>query len=165
MVEPDTQLKKNIFVEANRMREEKGCKSFSYDDRLEKAAQVHATRLAEGKDRGHERLKERLGEAGFPVSLDCKISRRSMPVNYTEGITSQSDEVTPESLKILTSSGPGEAHYDDFYDPKITKIGIGVGLKGLGRMGNHMVIDYGIVCGGEIDPDDSIPIDLFDVVG
>jgi hypothetical protein len=69
-----------------------------------------------------------------------------MDANYTEGIVDQPDDVGDISLEALTHFGPGEGHYDDFYDPKINCIGIGIGLDGIGYMKNHLVLDYGVLC-------------------
>jgi hypothetical protein len=143
---PESRLKADLFAEANRMRAAKGRRPFAYDRRLEASAQAHAARLARGLDRGHERLRERLQEAGFPVSSSCRVSRRSMAANYTEGILDQPFEVVPGSLAGLVGGGPGEGHYEDFFDPKITRVGIGVGMGGVGYTKNHIVLDYGIIC-------------------
>lgn len=137
-------LTESILVEANVMRAKKDCRPFLRDERLEKAAQEHANDLAAGRARPHDGMEERIRRAGFPVSYDsCKISRKGMGANYTEGIVNGSDEVSPKYLEYLTSSGPGEGHYDDFYDPKITRVGIGVAS-------GHLVLDYGIDCEADL---------------
>jgi hypothetical protein len=135
------------------MRAAKGLNPFAYDQRLESSAQTHAADLAAGRAAPHENLLGRLQASGFPVSNACAISRRSMAANYTEGIVNQPDAVSPDSLQVLVDSGPGEAHYDDFYDPKITRVGVGVGAGGTGYLKNHLVLDYGIVCDENPFPD------------
>lgn len=146
------QLTQSILDKCNEMRVSKGVSAFLYDNRLEQSAQSHADQLAAGRARPHDNLMGRIKDSGFPVSSDCQISRRSMQANYTEGIVDQPDEPSEKSPGYLTSSGPGEGHYDDFYDRKITHIGIGIGL---GARMNYVVFDYGLICDGDepkIDP-------------
>ena len=140
---------KVIFDKSNEMRVAKGLPAFLYDDRLEKCAQGHADDLAAGRARPHDHLMERFNSCGFPISSKCQITRRSMQANYTEGIVDQPDSPSEKSPEYLTGSGPGEGHYDDFYDPKITHIGIGIGL---GARMNYVVLDYGIICDGDDEP-------------
>ena len=140
---------KVIFDKSNEMRVAKGLPAFLYDDRLEKSAQTHADALAAGHARPHDNLMGRIKDSGFPLSDKCRISRREMQANYTEGIVDQPDAPSEKSPEYLTSSGPGEGHYDDFYDKKITHIGIGIGL---GNRMNHVVWDYGLICDGDDEP-------------
>lgn len=137
---------KTIFDKSNTMRVAHGVPAFIYDDRLEQSAQSHADQLAAGRARPHDQLYERIKSSGFPISSDCQISRREMQANYSEGIVDQSDAPGTQSPVYLTGNDPNEGHYRDFFDPKITHIGIGIGL---GARMNYVVWDYGIVCGGD----------------
>lgn len=141
----------HIFERANEMREAKGCRPFIRDARLDKAAQKHADDMSAGRARPHDELRWRIYEyAGFPEE-PCHISRKAMMANYTEGIVGAGDSVGPDTLKILTHFGPGEGHYDDFYDPKIQYVGIGVSDK------NHLVLDYGVLCSVPPEPEPKAP--------
>lgn len=140
---------KTIFDSSNKMRVAKGLAAFIWDDRLASSAQGHATDLANGRARPHDNLMGRIKDSGFPISDKCRISRRAMQANYSEGIVEQPDEPGEKSPEYLTSSGPGEGHYMDFYDKKITHVGIGVGL---GSRMNHVVLDYGLICDGDDVP-------------
>jgi uncharacterized protein YkwD len=148
----DKDIKVRLLKKCNEMRAAKNLSPFKYDARLAEAAQTHADDLAAGRARPHDRLMERIKNSGFPVSMsDCLISRRAMQANFSEGILDAPpslgiDEKSPE---YLTSSGPGEGHYDDFFDPKINHVGIGVSYST--RM-DYMVLDYGRICQEEPEP-------------
>jgi hypothetical protein len=137
-------LKERLYKKCNEMRQEKGRKPFQYDDRLEKAAQAMADNLTRGAA-PHARLRQRIEESGFPLQNDCLISRRSMMANYTEGILDapKGMDIDEKSPEYLVGGGPGEGHYDDFFDPLINYIGIGVAV---GRRMSYFVIDYGRLC-------------------
>jgi hypothetical protein len=143
------------------MRRAKGLNLFTYDARLESAASEHATALANGKARPHDQLQQRIQKYNFPTYFDrCLISRRGIQANYSEGIV----DVPPsldifKSLDFLTSSNPGEAHYDDFFDKVITHIGIGIGESA--HM-NYIVLDYGRLCDKE--PDKVLTEEDFDMI-
>lgn len=129
--------KLQFLLEANKMRIEKGLPPFGYDDRLEKSAQKHADQLPVVAP--HSQLRERLIEAGWPADEGPPhMSRADMACNYSEGILEYfQSPVTTDGLHYLVSSGPGEAHYDDFFDPHVNLIGVGIN-------GPHLVIDYGV---------------------
>jgi uncharacterized protein YkwD len=155
---PDTELKKQLLDKSNQMRDAKSVPKFTYDSRLEKSAQKHADDLVSGHARPHDQLEWRIHTfAGFPDE-PCHVSRRSMPANYTEGIENQSWPIDEKSVEGLVAAGPGEGHYEDFFDAKITHIGIGVGA---GRS-NHMVIDYGVICDFKPEPEE-VGRDSFDL--
>lgn len=137
------------------MRENKKVPLFKYDARLEVAAQTHANDLQKGAA-PHSRLQERIKNSGFPISYtDCLISRRAMQANYTEGIvwTPKGVPVDEKSMEYLTSSGEGEAHHDDFFDKKITHVGIGVIDDDI----KVVVLDYGRICGVQPQPNPPSP--------
>lgn len=138
-------LREAIFARANVLRQAKGVRPFILDDRLAASAQSHADDLVTKNVQPHEGMVRRLKAAGWPFGT-CTITRRSMQANYTEGVTGQSDAVTAASVEILLAPGPRDAHYQDFYDPKITRVGVGVGQGGRGPFPNHVVLDYGIDC-------------------
>lgn len=144
------EVKQRLFNKINQMRQQKGRNPFQYDNRLEKAAQDMANMLTRGSS-PHARLRQRIEESGFPISNDkCLITRESMQANYTEGILNTQDpELDEKAPPELVAGGPGEAHYEDFYDPLITYVGIGTAI---GRTWKYMVLDYGRICPDLPDP-------------
>jgi hypothetical protein len=150
------------------MRAAKNLPPFTYDARLEKAAQTHADELGKGTASPHARLEWRIHTLGGFPNESCHMSRRGMDANYSEGIENQPDVMKiEEGLPALVSAGPGEGHYDDFYDPKVTHVGIGVVQGGTGYYSTHIVLDYGIICNFKPEPEPAprpdINRDLFDV--
>jgi hypothetical protein len=133
-----------LLLAANAMRSARGLPAFAWDGRLAASARGHALDLAAGRARPHDGLAGRIAASGFPVSSACRVSRPTMPVNYTEGIEWGSQPASAASLAALVAAGPGEGHYDDFYDPKIALVGIGVASGG---GATYTVLDYGIDCG------------------
>jgi hypothetical protein len=156
-------LVRAIFERANQMRQKKGLPPFRRDPRLDRAAQAHADDLAAGRAHAHDQLEYRVHTLGGFPDEPCHVSRASMAANYTEGIVDQPDDVGPMSLDVLTHFGPGEGHYDDFYDPKINCVGVGIGLDGHGYMKNHLVLDYGVLCKlPDPGPEPATPLDRDD---
>ncbi len=135
----DVPSKAQFLEHANQMRADKKRPLFQYDSRLEQAAQDHADRLAAGRERPHARLQKRIDASGFPQDPKCLISRRSMQASYTEGVAWASYDVDLTFLDNLVSAGPGEGHYDDFFDPLINRVGFGTA-------GKWLVVDYGRDC-------------------
>ncbi len=174
---PDSELTGRLLAYANEMRKAKGVPPFTYDARLEKAAQTHADDLAAGRARPHDRLEWRIRTLGGWPDGPCHMSRRGMPANYSEGIVNQGWAIDEKSLDYLVGAGPGEGHYDDFFDPHVTHVGIGVGGSAARAAsphqsrsaanwpagyatdalasGNHLVLDYGVVCDFKPEPDPS----------
>lgn len=152
---PGDALKQSVFDQANKLRQAKGVPLFVYDARLEQAAQKHAAALAAGTARPHDGWPERLYQAGFPKDDNCFISR--MRCNVTEGIVQTPTGLDNTALAVLVSSGPGEGHYDDFYDAKINRVGIGTGEGSVGYLHNHLVLDYGRLCDVHPDPEPDPP--------
>jgi uncharacterized protein YkwD len=159
---------KELFDQANEMRAAKKVPPFTYDERLEKAAQKHADDLGTGAARPHAQLEWRIHTyAGFPDE-PCHMSRVGMPANYSEGIQMQPSAIPlDQALPFLVNSGPGEGHYDDFFDPKVTHVGIGMVQDANGYYNIQIVLDYGILCNFKPEPTPApkpdIDRDLFDV--
>lgn len=152
-ISPEDFLKK-----ANEMRAEKSLNPFKWDDRLAKAAQEHADLLAAGRAHPHQDLEGRITRAGWKIdNWNCLVSRRSMQANYTEGVVEGSMPLSTDFLGYLVSSGPGEPHYDDFYDPLINHVGVGFASGNL----NWVVLDYGRICQEDPEPDPELTIDDF----
>ena len=164
----DSEVAKQLFDQANAMRKAKGLNAFTYDLRLEKAAQKHADDLGAGRARPHDGLRERIYELGGFPDEPCYMTRAGMQANYSEGIENQPSAIPlDQALPFLVNSGPGEAHYDDFFDPKVTHVGIGVVRDGIGYYNVRVVLDYGIICNFKPEPEPAprpdIERDLFDV--
>lgn len=148
----DTQIQA-FFDQANKMREEKQVPKFRYDVRLEKSAQKHATDLGAGTAQPHDQLQWRIYTYGGFPNEPCHVSRPGMAANYSEGIVNMPSMMTlEEGLPSLVSSGRGEAHYDDFFDPKITHVGIGYVQGGKGYYSTRIVVDYGVLCHPDPEP-------------
>ena len=143
-------LNQDLFDHANSIRKSKGLDPFVYDSRLETSAQIHATALSNGSASPHQGYPTRLYQAGFPQETDCYITR--FQCNVTEGIVQTPLDLAADTVEVLLSSGPGEAHYDDFCDPKINRVGIGTGNRTSSRYWNVVELDYGRICGEEPTP-------------
>lgn len=139
-------FKTELFNEANRIRLAAGRRPFIWDDRLAASAQRHADLLSTEPNRGiHEGLMDRLLAAGFPATEEHSFLSRlgCYGGNFAEGeMISGQIPIELADVARLAEGPCGEPHHEDFFDPLVTRVGIGVAH---GPICSPMVFDYGVL--------------------
>jgi hypothetical protein len=146
MPPPAGDIRMQLLAAFNQMRADAGVKGAIHHQALEDAAQAGATAEAAGGV-PHADLEGRLRAAGWPVSSKCRMSRSTMPVNYSEGVEVQHGPIGVDSLKGLASAK--DDHRRDFFDPHVTHVGFGTAHGDAGFYGNqgyYLVVCYGVMC-------------------